>query len=182
MPARPSNSTTTRRSERISKRPQPTSRSPTKREPKRRKRTQRAAKRPVAAIEPPEDPGYADTTDSWLVTKPVEKFVHKSLSLGWAINQENPMWYIFDAHSPARHFKRGVPFDEKSEFPMYGKKPYVDLTETDEPPPGLMPYRPWNHTCVLCRSDFTMLTCTMQPTLQTRMCHGHCKFHVMGEG
>jgi hypothetical protein len=53
------------------------------------------------------------------------------------------MWFIFDSHSPARHFKRGVPYDAAKDFPGYGKPPYDDITETDQNPVELMPFAPW---------------------------------------
>ena len=53
------------------------------------------------------------------------------------------MCYIFDAVSPARQFKRGLPFAESATFPDYADGSPGDITETDmKDDPGLMPYMP----------------------------------------
>lgn len=88
---------------------------------------------------------YENTTDPLLVTHPVERLVHESLSESWKVTRGNQMCFIFDAHSPARQFKRGVPFRQNAEYPIYGKPPYDNLTETDEDEPGLMPFSPCNY-------------------------------------
>lgn len=95
-----------------------------------------------------EDAAYGKTTDPLLVTHPDERHIHMSMSESWKITKNHPMWFIFDAHSPARQFKRGVPFREDQDFPTYGKPPYADLTETDTDDPGLMPFSPCNYKYV----------------------------------
>jgi hypothetical protein len=52
------------------------------------------------------------------------------------------MCFIFDAITPARQFKRGMPYQADAEFPDYGPEPWVDLTESDDPTTGWMPYKP----------------------------------------
>jgi len=51
------------------------------------------------------------------------------------------MCFIFDTISPARQFKRGMPFDEDGEFPEYAEEESGNVTETDDNL-GLMPYMP----------------------------------------
>lgn len=58
------------------------------------------------------------------------------------ISKDLAMWFIFDAVSPARRFKRGVLASPDNDFANYGRKPYTDRTETDGPPPGWEQYKP----------------------------------------
>lgn len=144
----------TRKSSRPGKQP-PSRFSPEKtaRKTKTKKtRTTRQKKKPVpSSNEQPLDPSseeYALITDPSEVQIPVTGLVHPALVKAWVVFRQNPMWFLFDSTSPARHFKRGVPYDEDKNFPGYGKPPYDDLTETDEPPPGLMPYAPMTYRYV----------------------------------
>ena len=118
--------------------------------PPRKKKKTKGKKR---APPPPEESeseevDYEDITDPAKIDHPVLRLVHRRLKDGWAIDNENPMCFIFDKHSPARHFKRGVSYREKKDFRDYGKPPYDDLTETDGGPSGLMPFTPWAVKCV----------------------------------
>ena len=118
---------------------------------KTKKQTKKAKKAPPPAPSPEleeGDPEYGKLVDPSKIRCPVEHIVHPKLSQAWTVQQLNPMWFIFDSCTPARHFKRGVPFDEDQEFPAYGPEPYDDLTETDQPPDGLMPFAPILHTSV----------------------------------
>jgi hypothetical protein len=71
--------------------------------------------------------------------------VHPALAQGYRIQSSHPMWFIFDYHTPSRQFKRGMKYSDVIDFPAYSKPPYEDLTETDEPPPGLMPFAVPSH-------------------------------------
>jgi hypothetical protein len=84
----------------------------------------------------------SNITDPLVITSPVSRMVHPGLTDAWTVNVGNPMYFIFDCASPARHFKRGVQYRPNLEFPAYSKPPYDDLTETDTPAPGLMPFAP----------------------------------------
>jgi hypothetical protein len=101
---------------------------------------------------------YADNDDPCLIIEPVASLIHPKLHDAWRINNENPMWFIFDSCSPARHFQRGNVYSDEKEFPDYSEPPYDDLTETDEPDgPGLMQFAPWAYSCVtryhLCQPE-----------------------------
>ena len=84
---------------------------------------------------------------SW-VTHLVPALVHASLLDAWIIQPLTPMWFIFDGPSPARHFKCGIPYNKKAEFPGYSKPPYDDLTETKPKDNSLMPFAPVAYRCL----------------------------------
>ena len=124
----------------------------TKTKPKqKRQKAIHAEKVPTETVE------YKDITDPTKVDLPITYIVHPNLDNAWAIDKGNPMWFIFDVHSPARHFKRQVRYDPKEEFPPYSEPPHEDLTETDETETDetetdetkedktskLMPFAPW---------------------------------------
>lgn len=94
---------------------------------------------------PLDDDDYMDITDVSEVAGPVESMVHERMAGGWKVNKDHPMWIIFDVINPVRQFKRGMEYDETKEFPGYGRAPWEDLTETDDPVPGWMPYAPIAH-------------------------------------
>jgi hypothetical protein len=150
MPKAKEPATPTRKSSRIQK--QPSRRhSPKKTKNQRKKYEPKKKRNPPPPQEEPVDPAskeYPPITNPLKVTCPVADEVHPLLSQAWVIHNGNPMWFIFDAHSPARHFKRGVRFQENLDFPGYSEPPYGDLTETDKDPPGLMPFAPWEHKYV----------------------------------
>ena len=83
---------------------------------------------------PPQESDQAE------IRRPSLKLIHPSLRSAWAINKRLPICFIFDAVSPARRFKRGTLFDEDADFPEYDEGESGNVTETDIPPPGLMPY------------------------------------------
>jgi hypothetical protein len=64
------------------------------------------------------------------------------------------MWFIFDAVSPARRFKRGVMYSDDAEFVDYNPRSPGDFTETDCEPVGWMPVKPPLHLCVHTRCTF----------------------------
>jgi hypothetical protein len=66
------------------------------------------------------------------------------------------MWFIFDGHTPARQFKRSMPYDSDEEFPPYGTHPWSDLTESDlsGSDGALMPYAPASYKSVLSHHLF----------------------------
>ena len=121
-------------------------RAPTAQRPSEKKRKTKKAKKappPAPSLELEEgDLEYGKLVDPSKIRCPVENIVHPKLSQAWTVQQLNPMWFIFDSCTPARHFKRGMPFNEDQEFPAYSPEPYDDLTETDQPPDGLMPFAP----------------------------------------
>ena len=94
---------------------------------------------------PPNDGKYMAITDVSEVTGPVDSMVDESMALGWKLNNDHPMWLIFDAINPVRQFNRRMKYHDNKDFPAYGPEPWVDLTETDEPHVGLMPYAPILH-------------------------------------
>ena len=81
-------------------------------------------------------------TDSAKIGQPIHRLVHKSLRAAWTINSSLPMCFIFDAVSPARRFKRGMPYSDSDAavFPEYNASESGNVTETDGPEPGFMPY------------------------------------------
>ena len=83
---------------------------------------------------PPQESDQAE------IRRPSLKLIHPSLRSAWAINKHLPICFIFDTVSPARRFKRGTLFDEDADFPEYDEGESGNVTETDIPPPGLMPY------------------------------------------
>lgn len=114
--------------------------------PPARKKTRTTGKGKGKKAPPPpdtEEDDYNNIKDPAEVEYPVEEYIHHKLKDGWTIEKENPMWFIFDRHSPARHFKRGVRFNPKAEFPAYSAPPYEDLTESDGGLNMLMPFAPW---------------------------------------
>ncbi|KAF9641961.1 hypothetical protein BDM02DRAFT_3194173 [Thelephora ganbajun] len=124
--------------------PQQSTRPSRNRSPRRSDRLDRRSSRAPNPTRAPPQPliSYAGTVDPNAVTGPVGRHVHENLSDGWKINKELPMWFIFDAFSPARQFKRGTPYTDDGEFADYGPESLGDLTETDGEPPGWMPYKP----------------------------------------
>jgi hypothetical protein len=125
-------------------RPEPTG-------PPRKKRKQTRKKK--SPPPPPKNPDSSDeefnATDPLTITAPVREMVHPCLADAWKVNVGNPMHFIFDTASPARHFKRGMKYRPQLAFPAYGNPPYDDLTETDCPPPGFMPFAPQEVECVI---------------------------------
>lgn len=85
------------------------------------------------------------TTNVNEVTGPVMSMVHNAMTEAWTINKHLPMWLVFDSVNPVRQFKRGMAFNSHVDFPEYGPPPWTELTETDQPLPGLMPYAPIAH-------------------------------------
>lgn len=111
--------------------------------PPRRSTRIRRQKTPEPPSSPPRlEEEYAHTTDPEKVTEPVLDLVHRNLKNAWRINKNHSMCFIFDAVNPARQFKRGMLYNERSDFPDYGPEPWDDLTETDTKAPGWMPYKP----------------------------------------
>jgi len=94
---------------------------------------------------PPEVDPPANETNPANITRPISTAVHPNLKSAWRINQALPMHFLFDSTSPARQFKRGMPFDERKGFPEYENGDPGDITENDVPPDGLMPYMPRDH-------------------------------------
>ena len=86
-------------------------------------------------------PGEVDPTN---VDGPIRTIVHRNMGSAWSINKELPMCFIFDSVSPARWFKCGMPYSdsEKIALPVLNDKELKsgNVTETDGPEPGLMPY------------------------------------------
>ena len=74
------------------------------------------------------------------VNGPIRALIHRNLANAWSINKKLQMCYIFDSVSPARHFKRGMPFSAKADFPILEGDELGNVTDTDVDPPGLMPY------------------------------------------
>ena len=122
---------------------------PTKKKSRKRARPEPPPDSPPDSPSPPER--YSQVTNPAKVDRPVQKYVHPALALAWTINRKNPMWYIFDGHTPARHFKRDMPYDANKNFPAYGPPPWDDLTENDlSGSDALMPYAPPSYKCVSC--------------------------------
>lgn len=154
--------------------------------PKKRKRIRR---RPSTPPQPAPDPAaeerYGNTVDPAAVTRPIKNLVHPSLSHGWMVSSDLSMCFIFDAVSPARRFKCGTLATPDGDFANYGRKPYMDLTETDGPPPGWVQYKPpiivyvVDHT----RSStaaLTLETTLSQPTEPARMLDNLREVYDMG--
>jgi hypothetical protein len=102
-------------------------------------------RRPRGSPTPIPDEEYWLGADASVVTRPVMSSVHENMVDAWRINNHHPMWLIFDVVTPVRQFKRGMVRDDALDFPAYGPPPWGDLTETDEPPRGLMQYAPIAH-------------------------------------
>ena len=85
-----------------------------------------------------------EEVDPTNVELPIRAVVHRSMGSAWRVNKTLPMCFIFDSISPARRFKRGMPFSdsEKVALPILSDKEVGsgNVTETDGPDPGLMPY------------------------------------------
>ena len=122
---------TARQTKRVEKRVAPET---AQSQPKKKKKTgAKKTKGKKAAAAPPEEvKRYRDTTDPAEVNRLPGGIVHGNLKGAWTVDKGNPMWFIFDLHSPARHFKRGVRSLPGRDFPGYSKPPYEDLTETDD--------------------------------------------------
>ena len=87
------------------------------------------------------DPAPGET-DSAKISQPIYRLVHGSLKEAWMVNNSLPMCFTFDAISPARRFKRGMEYtdSDKVDFPEYDASESGNVTETDGPDPGYMPY------------------------------------------
>ena len=97
---------------------------------------------------------------------PVQKLVHRSLTSAWRINDKLPMCFAFDSISPARRFKRDMPFSSKADFPILGEEEEPgNVTETDVDGPGLMPYahNPYRYAAIAA-----ILYGTLTPWARTR--------------
>jgi hypothetical protein len=116
---------------------------------------------------------YQLITDPSEVRVPDPGLIHPALLKAWVVYRENPMWFLFDSTSPARHFKCGVPYREDKDFPGYGKHPSEDLTETDDEPPGLMPYGPWAYRYIF-RVDLIPWSQSETLCTTTALCTGLC--------
>lgn len=92
-----------------------------------------------------------------MVNQPITAIIHENLKNAWKINKALPMCFILDAASPARKFKRGMPFTEDTKYPMYPAEDDSDgagdITETDGDPQEWMPYQPRVYTYVLSACD-----------------------------
>jgi hypothetical protein len=89
---------------------------------------------------------YPQVKDPSKVDRPIEEEIHENLSTAWKVDTGHQMCYIFDTISPARQFKRGMPFDDDKEFADYAPEPWEDLTDTDNEETGWMPFKPVKHT------------------------------------
>jgi hypothetical protein len=107
----------------------------------------RAPRKKVPSTPPP-PANYGDTTDPTKVEGPVDDAVHESLKNAWGISKDLNMWFIFDALSPARRFKRGVEDTGGVDFADYGQPPYGDMTETDGEGCMWIQYKPPIIECV----------------------------------
>jgi len=85
-------------------------------------------------------PPISDAAETHLVETPVMELVHPALANAWKIDNTKEICWIFDVTHPPRQFKRGVVYTGQ-EFPAK-KPPYGDLTETDDPKNGLLPFAP----------------------------------------
>ena len=132
-------------------RPQPISRRDP--EKKRRRTTYKRSEHTSQDPSPLEDDEYGGVIDPMLVTQPVKRLVHKSLGNAWSIRPDHQMWFIFDSHSPARHFKRGTLRQAGAQPPMYDPERFGELTDTDIDPPGWMPFAPAIHRYTLQTRD-----------------------------
>ena len=74
------------------------------------------------------------------VNGPIRALIHRNLANTWSINKKLQMCYIFDSVSPARHFKHGMPFSAKADFPILEGDELGNVMDTDVDPPGLMLY------------------------------------------
>ena len=110
------------------------------------KRGSKAARPRRKSPTPAPEDEYEDVTDVTEVTGPVDSMVNQSMVGGWKVNKDLPMWLIFDTVNPVRQFKRGMPYDDDVDFPAYGPPPWDDLTESEDPIIGPMPYAPILHT------------------------------------
>jgi hypothetical protein len=88
------------------------------------------------------DEEYSAITDPKAITRAVGGLVHEAMGDGWIVHPNRAMACIFDAVNPVRQFKRGMPYDERLDFPEYPSEDCEDLTETDTAPPGWMPFGP----------------------------------------
>lgn len=85
---------------------------------------------PARPIQPAEQAITANNS-SLNTIQPVASKIHENLKTAWVVNPKLEMCFAFDYISPARQFKRGVPYDESMNFPEPGDTPPDDLTETD---------------------------------------------------
>ena len=83
------------------------------------------------------------------ITRPSLKLIHLNLRSAWKINSNLGICFIFDAVSPARRFKRGMPYDDDADFLDYDDEESGNVTETDGDPPGFMPYNVEEYEYVL---------------------------------
>ena len=82
------------------------------------------------------------TVNQAKVDGPILALVHRNLRNAWSVNGMLPMCFTFDYISPARRFKRGMLYSDsdKVKLPILTEDELGNVTETDGPPPGLMPY------------------------------------------
>ena len=106
--------------------------------PKKTKKPRKAVQRSAQATAAL----YNATTNPSEVDQPVVDHVHENLSKAWKINRSHPMCFVFDLVNPARRFARGMPYDDRLEFPD-ADRDQGNVTETDvDDGIGLMPIRP----------------------------------------
>jgi len=91
---------------------------------------------------PPSVPQTDETVDPTHVTHAVAELVNPMLSLGWQVNKDLKMHYIFDAVSPARVFTSRDPYNDNEEFVSWTKSNLEFITETDLEVSPRMPFQP----------------------------------------
>ena len=98
------------------------------------------------AVEGSVDENDGSIVDPVKVKQPIANLVSSALATAWQVNRNHRMCFIFDAVSPACRFKRGMLYNEVSDFPKDTLD--GDITETDGPDPGWMPVDPPLVQCV----------------------------------
>lgn len=111
--------------------------------------TKKSKKRKAVDVLPnPEAEPDEDTTDRSQVNRPIDKYVHPSMSGAWAISKRFQMCIIFDSVNPLRQFKRNSVFNQNDDdpFPLFNPRKRAEITESDYEG-RLQPYRPVAYMC-----------------------------------
>ena len=129
-----------------------------------------------------EKPPYEETTNVQDVTHAVAEDVHPLLRLGWKVNNDFPMCFVFDVVLPCRQFDGTKPFNKDESLPEFGVDTHINIVDADGQGDGLMPYEAWEfkyvHIALLKRTQLSHAITSEQNTtststyLQKTSCHG----------
>ena len=74
------------------------------------------------------------------VAHAVAEDIHPLLRLGWKVNNDFLMCFVFNVILPCQQFDGTKPFNKDKLLPEFGVNTHINIVDTDGQGDGLMPY------------------------------------------